>query len=239
MSAQFDCSDARQRASGLSRSADALTAGRLVVLPTDTVYGLAADAFSPEAVAALLVAKGRGRDMPPAVLVPGPLTLDALAASVQSAVRDLVEAFWPGPLTVVCRAQPSLDWDLGDTHGTVAVRMPLHPVSLELLARTGPLAVSSANLSGSPAATTVERAREQLGDAVSVYLDGGPSPRAALASTIVDGTGTRLRVLRDGALPLQQLREVVPDLLDETGAGPDGTAEQPHGTGEQRAGPAA
>jgi tRNA threonylcarbamoyl adenosine modification protein (Sua5/YciO/YrdC/YwlC family) len=131
-------------------------------------------------------------------------------------------------LTVVCRAQPSLDWDLGDTHGTVAVRMPLHPVSLELLALTGPLAVSSANLSGSPAATTVEDARGQLGDSVSVYLDGGPSPES-LASTIVDGTGSRLRMLRAGALPVQRLREVVPDLLDEAGAGPDGTGEHPGG----------
>lgn len=213
MSAQYSCDDPAERADGLTRASDALSGGRLVVLPTDTVYGIAADAFSPEAVAALLAAKGRGRDMPPPVLVPAPLTLDALASSVHPGVRELVQAYWPGPLTVVCHAQPSLDWDLGETSGTVAVRMPLHPVALELLARTGPLAVSSANRSGQPAATTVEQAREQLGTSVSVYLDGGPSS-LQLPSSIVDGTGPRLRLLRAGAVTLAELREVVPDLLD-------------------------
>ena len=131
--------------------------GELVVLPTDTVYGIGADAFDPDAVRRLLAAKGRGRDMPPPVLVSAPTTLDALAVGVPSYARALIDELWPGPLTLVCRQQPSLQWDLGDTRGTVAVRMPDHAVALELLARTGPLAVSSANRTGLPAATTPTR----------------------------------------------------------------------------------
>jgi len=178
------------------------------VLPTDTVYGIGADAFAPAAVAALLAAKGRGRQMPPPVLVPAVATVDGLCAQVPEAARRLMEAFWPGALTIICRAQPSLAWDLGETGGTVAVRMPNHPAALALLRRTGPLAVSSANRTGAPAAMTAEEARDQLGDAVALYLDGG---RAAggVASTIVDATGARLRVVRAGALDLTTLRSVV------------------------------
>src|SRR6478609_10656942 len=145
-------------------------------LAADAVYGVGADAFDRRAVAAVLAAKGRGRDVPPPVLVPNPRTLDGLATEVSDAARELVAAFWPGPLTLVCRAVPSLDWDLGDTNGTVALRMPLHRVALAVLELTGPMAVTSANRTGEPAATTVEEAVDQLGDAVSVYLDGGPSP---------------------------------------------------------------
>jgi tRNA threonylcarbamoyl adenosine modification protein (Sua5/YciO/YrdC/YwlC family) len=185
--------------------------GELVVLPTDTVYGLGVDAFSPQAVAALLRAKGRSRDMPVPVLVGSPRTLDGIATRLSSQARDLVEAFWPGGLTVVCHQQPSLAWDLGDTRGTVAVRMPLHPVAIELLTAIGPMAVSSANVSGQPPATSVTEARDQLGDAVAVYLDGGPSGDA-LPSTIVDLTGERPQVLREGAVSLDQLRTVLPDV---------------------------
>ena len=136
------------------------------MLPTDTVYGIGADAFDPDAVKALLEAKGRGREMPPPVLISSATTLDALATDVPGYVRALVEAFWPGPLTLVCTQQASLQWDLGDTRGTVAVRMPDHEVALELLERTGPMAVSSANLTGQPAATDAEQAEEMLGDSV-------------------------------------------------------------------------
>jgi L-threonylcarbamoyladenylate synthase len=214
VSSLYDCGDPDARATGLRHAADALRRGELVVLPTDTVYGVAADAFSPEAVAALLAAKGRGRAAPPPVLVPDVRTLDGLAVEVPDVARTLVEAFWPGPLTVVCWAQPSLRWDLGDTGGTVAVRMPQHDVALELLAETGPLAVSSANRTGQPPATTAEAARDQLGEAVVAYLDGGATAGSA-PSTIVDATGPRLRVLRSGALDVEALRSVVPEVVDE------------------------
>jgi len=221
----FPCDDPKQRERGLAAAHSAVQRGEVVVLPTDTVYGLGADAFSPAAVRKLLAAKGRGRDMPPPVLVPDVRTIDGLASAIPFAVRELVDAFWPGPLTIVCRAQASLNWDLGDTHGTVALRMPLHPVALELLTRTGPMAVSSANLSRRPAATTVADAVEQLGDAVQVYLDGGVSPRG-LPSTIVDASDGGLRVLRVGALSEEELRLAVPKgWREEPEAGTDPDAE--------------
>jgi L-threonylcarbamoyladenylate synthase len=197
----------------LDEAVNAISRGRLVVLPTDTVYGIGADAFVAPAVAALLAAKGRGRQMPPPVLVPDVATLDGLAADVTESARALVQEFWPGGLTVIFRSQPSLAWDLGETAGTVAIRMPDHPAALALLRRTGPLAVSSANVSGSPAALSVEDARRQLGDSVAVYLDGGHSP-GGVASTIVDATGTSLRLVRAGAISLDRLREIAP--VEET-----------------------
>jgi tRNA threonylcarbamoyl adenosine modification protein (Sua5/YciO/YrdC/YwlC family) len=212
VSVRFDCAEESPRRRGLARATSAVQAAELVVVPTDTVYGVGCDAFSAAAVAALLAAKGRGRVMPPPVLVPHARTLDGIATAVSPAVRALVEAFWPGALTVVCHAQPTLNWDLGDTRGTVAVRVPLHPVTLELLEATGPMAVSSANLSGSPAATTCDQAQTMLGEAVAVYLDGGTSP-GGLASTIVDGTGEVPTVLRAGAVSLAELREVVPEMV--------------------------
>lgn len=194
------------------RASDAVEAGRLVVLPTDTVYGLGADAFSPDAVMRLLTAKGRGRDMPVPVLVGSWNGIDGLMTVVPPAVRQLVRAFWPGGLTLVVRHASTLAWDLGDARGTVAVRMPLHPVALELLQRTGPLAVSSANVSGQPPATTAAGAQDQLGEDVAVYLDAGPG--GTVASTIVDATGEVPRLLRAGAVSLTELRAVVPDVQE-------------------------
>lgn len=202
----FDTGDPEQLSEGLEAAVRALRAGELVVLPTDTVYGVAADAFEASSVARLLEAKGRGREMPPPVLISAATTLDALAVGVPDWVRALVEEYWPGALTLVCRQQPSLTWDLGDTLGTVAVRMPRHDVALELLSRSGPTAVTSANLSGQPAATTIEEAHQMLGDSVSVYLDAGPAPDDVQASTILDCTGDTPFVLREGALPLAELR---------------------------------
>jgi tRNA threonylcarbamoyl adenosine modification protein (Sua5/YciO/YrdC/YwlC family) len=205
---RFSTADPTEREAGIAAAALAVQRGQLVVLPTDTVYGIGTDAFSPDAVRRLLAAKGRGRDMPPPVLVSAATTLDALAVGVPSYARALVEALWPGPLTLVCRQQPSLQWDLGDTRGTVAVRMPDHEVAIELLARTGPMAVSSANKSGLPAATDADAAESMLGDAVEVLLDAGESA-GEVPSTIVDVTGETGRVLRLGAVSLERLNEIV------------------------------
>jgi L-threonylcarbamoyladenylate synthase len=205
---RFDMSVASERSVGLDFATTNVGNGELVVLPTDTVYGLGTDAFNIDAVAALLAAKGRGRDMPVPVLVGSPRTLDGIATDLSDDARALVEGFWPGGLTLVAWAAPSLQWDLGDTGGTVAVRMPLHPVALELLAATGPMAVSSANRSGLAAPTTVDEAIEQLGESVSIYLDGGPCGEA-VPSTIVDVTGSVVRVLRVGDVSVEVLREVV------------------------------
>ncbi|MCW2840465.1 MAG: threonylcarbamoyl-AMP synthase [Aeromicrobium sp.] len=201
---KFDCSVDEEYDRGLLAAQAALEEGKLVVLPTDTVYGLAADAFSPRAVQNLLDAKGRGRSMPPPVLIGSPTTLDALAIDIPTWLRSTVEALWPGPLTIICRQQPSLTWDLGETHNTVAVRMPADKRALALLKQTGPLAVSSANTTGLPAAQTVEEAQEMLGGRVAVYLDGGPTA-SDMPSTILDATGTTPRILRQGAIALDVL----------------------------------
>jgi tRNA threonylcarbamoyl adenosine modification protein (Sua5/YciO/YrdC/YwlC family) len=207
MSAWFDTTDDAQRAQGIAAAVSAILSGELVVLPTDTVYGLGADAFSPTAVTRLLAAKGRGRDMPPPVLVGTVRAAVALVEDLGSDGQRLIDEFWPGGLTLVCRAARTLSWDLGETKGTVAIRMPEDAVALDLLRETGPMAVSSANLSGSPSAMTAVEARDQLGEAVSVYLDGG-TVAGGVASTILDLTGPQPRLLRRGAISLGRLREV-------------------------------
>jgi tRNA threonylcarbamoyl adenosine modification protein (Sua5/YciO/YrdC/YwlC family) len=211
VSTRYDASDEAMLEAGLAAATNAVRAGELVVLPTDTIYGLGADAFDAAAVARLLEAKGRGREMPPPVLVGSAATLDALATNLPNWARVLVDHYWPGPLTIVVRQQASLQWDLGETRGTVAVRMPHDKVALELLARTGPLAVSSANLTGLPPATNADQAAEMLSAHVSVILDGGPTADSQ-ASTIVDCTGDQPRVLRVGAISVEELRGVLAEV---------------------------
>jgi tRNA threonylcarbamoyl adenosine modification protein (Sua5/YciO/YrdC/YwlC family) len=211
VSYRFDCVSPTGRESGIARAVSAVAAGELIVLPTDAVYGLGCDAFSPSAVTLLAAARGAARSLPPPVFIPHARTLDGIATGLGKAVRELVDAFWPGPLTLLCQAQPSLDWDLGDTFGTVSVRMPLHPLALQVLERTGPLAVTAASPSGRPAPTGCEVARDLFGAAVTVYLDAGPLAGDA-RSTIVDVRSDRPRVLRAGAIGLDALLAVVPDL---------------------------
>lgn len=223
MASRFDCSDSADLLAGMRLARAALGRGELVVVPTDTVYGVAADAFSAPAVQRLLDAKGRTRQSPPPVLIPATDTMEALATDIPDEVRSLVAEFWPGGLTVVLRAQPSLDWDLGETRGTVALRMPDSRIALELLQEVGPLAVSSANATGSPAAMDVDEALAMLGDSVSVYLDAGrlaahEGAAESTGSTIVDATGLadggRLRILRHGVIPDAAIERVVgADLL--------------------------
>jgi L-threonylcarbamoyladenylate synthase len=207
MSDRYDCSDPEQRAAGIKAAAEAVRRGEQIVLPTDTVYGIGADAFNPAAVAGLLAAKQRGRDMPPPVLVGTVSAATALVEDLSDIGRNMIEEFWPGGLTLVCRVSRSLTWDLGDTQGTVAVRMPLHQLTLELLKETGPLAVSSANVSGQPSAVTADEAEQQLGDKVAVILDGGPAT-GGVPSTIVDVTGAVPRLLRTGAIGVDKLAMV-------------------------------
>jgi tRNA threonylcarbamoyl adenosine modification protein (Sua5/YciO/YrdC/YwlC family) len=211
MSTTYATSTEEERETAIEAAARAVQRGGLVVLPTDTVYGIGADAFDHAAVQALLDAKGRGREMPPPVLISAATTLAALATNISSYVDALTEAFWPGPLTLVCEQQPSLTWDLGETRGTVAVRMPDHEVALALLERTGPLAVSSANLSGLPAATEAAAAEGMLGESVEVVLDGGPSPKGE-ASTILDVRASQPRLLRLGAVSVDELNDVIQPL---------------------------
>ena len=208
MSPVIDCTTVQGLAQGIDAAAEAVRRGELVVLPTDTVYGIGADAFAADAVAAILAAKGRGREMPPPVLIPNPQTVDGLATHIPRYARDLIAAFWPGPLTLVLYAQSSLMWDLGDTNGTVALRMPQDDTALKLLDEVGPMAVTSANVSGQAPARTVLVAAAQLGSAVSVYLDAGPCP-GTLPSTILDCTGEAPLILRAGALSVGRIQEVL------------------------------
>jgi tRNA threonylcarbamoyl adenosine modification protein (Sua5/YciO/YrdC/YwlC family) len=208
----YDCRDPDQRDQGIAAAVAAARRGDLVVMPTDTLYGLGCDAFKKHAVSSLFRAKGRGRDMPLVVMVGSRKTFDGLAHRVPRSARALIEAFWPGALTIIVPHARSLDWDLGETNGTVAVRMPLHPVALEVLREVGPMAVSSANKTGQPPAVTVAQAQEQLGYSVRIYLDGGPCP-ASVPSTIVDLTGDVPRMVRAGALGVDTLRTVLPDLV--------------------------
>ena len=200
-----------ERDIALNAASLAVQRGQLIVIPTDTVYGIAADAFDADAVTALLAAKGRGREMPPPVLISAATTLDALAIEVPDYARALVKEFWPGPLTVVCKQQASLRWDLGDARGTVAIRMPDHEVTLELLERTGPLAVSSANKTGQLPARDVDAAEEMLGEHVALIVDAGPTLDLD-PSTIVDVTTSPGRVLRRGVLSLEELNAVLEPL---------------------------
>jgi tRNA threonylcarbamoyl adenosine modification protein (Sua5/YciO/YrdC/YwlC family) len=190
---------------------------------------LAANAFSAEAVQKLLNAKGRDRQSPPPVLVANLNMARALVEVLPDAAEKLAETFWPGALTLILRSQPSLEWDLGETKQTVALRVPDHKIALALIEETGPLAVSSANLTGSPAATTAKQAFDYLGDSVEVYLDGGTSPKGE-ASTILDLTGLednyddknvlttigKIKVIRQGALSLAKIQTVVGDLLESS-----------------------
>ena len=223
----YDCSEDTDLLTGMRLAKVGLQRGELVVLPTDTVYGIAANAFDATAVAALLAAKGRGRQSPPPVLIPGAETMPGLATEIPEVANKLAKAFWPGALTIILKAQPSLRWDLGETKGTVALRVPDHKIALALLAETGPLAVSSANLTGEPAATTCEQAAAYLGKSVSVYLNAGTSPKGE-ASTILDLTGLvdqvvdgavqttgKIRIVRQGALTRDQIALIAGDLLGE------------------------
>lgn len=208
MTEVFDCADAAQRAAGIAAAIDAVRGGRLAVLPTDTVYGVGADAFNVAGVTALLAAKRRGRDMPVGVLVGSWHSIDGLALVVPDTARELIRAFWPGALSVIVNQAPSLHWDLGDARGTVMVRMPLHPVALEVLTAVGPMAVSSANISGGAPAVDAAAARRQLGETVEVYLDAGAAEQGE-ASTIVDLTGPAPRIVRTGPVSAEQVGAVL------------------------------
>ncbi|AGL20583.1 translation factor SUA5 [Actinoplanes sp. N902-109] len=208
----YDCRTVAERDRGIAAAVEAVKSGELVVMPTDTVYGVGAEAFTPHAVSALQTARGVDRRVAPPVLVGSRHTLDGLVYSLPKAARELADAFWPGALTIIVEHSPSLQWDLGETGGRVAVRMPLHPVALEVLREIGPMAVTTANKVGQAAPLTAEEARDQLEYSVRIYLEAGVAHDPA-PSTVVDVTGDVPRVLRDGAVPYEKLRDVVPDML--------------------------
>ncbi|MBN2176721.1 MAG: threonylcarbamoyl-AMP synthase [Demequinaceae bacterium] len=201
----------------LDAAAKAVAGGEAVILPTDTVYGIGCSVFSPSAVSAILAAKGRDRDAPPPVLIPSVASLGKVAYT-GGLGRVLMNAFWPGPLTIIVESLPQISAILG-TNGTVAVRVPGHPTARALLERTGPMAVTSANLTGETPAVTAEEAERSLGAHATMVLDGGRCP-IGQASTIVDATGPLIRVVRFGAIGKVALEGVVGEdgLVADTGA---------------------
>ncbi|TLP94981.1 threonylcarbamoyl-AMP synthase [Nesterenkonia salmonea] len=212
MSQTYDVTEIPAREAGIAAARSALSRGEPVVLPTDTVYGIGVDAFNPQAVAVLLAAKGRNRTMPPPVLIGRAEVMEALATDIPESARELAATFWPGALTLILQAQPSLAWDLGETRGTVALRMPADEVALDLLGAVGPMAVSSANRTGAPAATTAAAAQAMLSESVAVYLNDGERAHQQ-ASTIVDCTTGSPTVVRQGAIPLHELQAVVAEVV--------------------------
>lgn len=212
---RYDCRTLAERDQGIAAAAEAVKSGQLVVLPTGTMYGVGANAFDADAVAELRRLKDHGRDVASPVMVGSQQTLDGLVLSLPQAARELVEAFWPGELSIIVEHAPSLAWDIGDTDGTFLVRQPLHPVALELLRETGPMVVVGAALAGQDPPTTAEQAQEQLGSAVAVYLEAGPHGEPA-PSTIVDCAEDPPMLLRAGALSYETLRSVVPELAENT-----------------------
>lgn len=199
----------------------AVKSSELIVMPTDTVYGIASVPFDPAAVSRLQNAKGRGEDFPPPVLVAGPQALDSLLerpavfgapAPQYEAAGKLARAFWPGPLTIIARANPKLGWNLGKTGGTIALRQPNHPVALQILAKTGPLAVTSANKHAAPPATNISAATAYFWDKVAVYVDAGDSasgrPSTIVNLNALDEKG-RPELVRSGEIPLEEIERVL------------------------------
>ncbi|MEX0952545.1 MAG: L-threonylcarbamoyladenylate synthase [Nitriliruptoraceae bacterium] len=205
------------RASGIDRAVAALRGGQIVALPTDTVYGVAADAFSREGTRRIFEAKQRAWDVPLPILVRTPKQLVGICPRVPESAERLMAAYWPGALTLVITEQPGLSWNIGNSQRTVAVRMPLDDVALAVIRAVGPLAVTSANVSGRPPATTAAEAAEQLGEHVSVVLDDGERTGGA-PSTIVDLTRDEPEILRAGDLDPDDVLAVARGELDPIAA---------------------
>jgi L-threonylcarbamoyladenylate synthase len=203
--------DARLETS-IARAAELLGAGELVALPTDTVYGVAAVASQPGAVARLYVAKGRPPEKAIPILLADAHDLDAIAAKVSDLVRRLIARFWPGGLTLILPKGDAVPPEVSPT-STVAVRLPDLPLTRQIIATVGaPLAVTSANRSGQLSPRTGSEVMAQLGGRIAAVVDGGPSP-GGVPSTILDCTTTPPRVLRAGAVPIETLREFTPVAL--------------------------
>lgn len=214
MTLRFDCTDDAERARGITAAVASIKRGDLVVLPTESVYAVATDGFSARGARAVREAKGQSAATPLPIMIANITTVPGIAFNPSIAAMDLMHGFWPGALTVLVTPQPSLAWD-HPAGAPLAVRIPLHPVTLEILRATGPMIVTGANAVGGAAALTVDDALEVLGETATIALDAGPlgaDPMLSLPSTVVDATGEVPVLLREGAITLEQLRSVVPGM---------------------------
>ncbi len=179
----------------------------LVIFPTDTIYGVAANAFSRNGIKKIYLAKERPTDKALPILIGDLDQLGPLVGKVSDSVQKMAAAFWPGALTLILPKSGAVPTELSP-YPTVGIRMPDHDVTRDLLRRSGPLATTSANLSGGPNPTSAEEAAAQLGQRVDLILDGGPTPGAA-ASTVVDASGPNLKMLREGPITLNALERLM------------------------------
>ena len=202
----------RERA--ISAASSAVKRGDLVLLPSESAYALVAVPFSSRGVAALRAAKGYAHDSPLSLMVPSAGTVAGIASGVTAPVNALMQAFWPGALTLLLRPQPTLAWDL-PADLPIAVRMPLHPVMLAVLERCGPLVVSTANAPGHPAPATVAEASAQLGECAALAVDAGELEVTQLPSTVLDMSGLDPTVVRQGSLSIAQLQQVAPGIPNQ------------------------
>lgn len=198
----------------ITRAAGVLKRGGQVVFPTEHSYAIAVDAFNVGAVAELNALRGAPAGTALSVMVGSPRTLSGIAREIPPVGDLLVAALWPGLLTLVLPTSLGLAWDLGDAGalGTVAVRMPLHPLAIEILRATGPLAVTVAALVGEPTPLEVGQITEAIVDSVELILDVGPLS-LGLPSTMIDLTTEPPTLLREGAYTRDQLRAIAPDLV--------------------------
>ncbi len=214
MTLRFDCAVDTERARGITAAVAAIKRGELVVLPTESVYAVATDGFSARGARAVREAKGQSPTTPLPIMIASVTTIPGIAFNPSIAAMDLMHGFWPGALTVLVTPQPSLAWD-HPAGAPLAVRIPLHPLTLEILRITGPLIVTGANAAGASAALTADDALDALGESASIVLDSGPlgtDPSLALVSTVVDATGEVPVLVRAGAVSLELLRSVVPSI---------------------------
>jgi L-threonylcarbamoyladenylate synthase len=209
-------------AAGIKRAAELLRAGELVAFPTETVYGLGADASNPVAVAKIFAAKGRPADHPLIVHLPGDDHLERWAREIPDAAFEVAEAFWPGPLTLILKRQPGVLDAVTGGQDTVGLRVPGHPLALELLREfDGGVAAPSANSFGRISPTTAAHVREDLGAAVALVLDGGPCP-VGIESTILDLSGARPAILRPGMVGVEAIAQILGEMpvVGASGAAP-------------------
>ncbi len=213
----LDPTTLRRRAEAVSRAITACKRGDVICLPTESVYALATDIFQTRGTQAIRAAKGQVPQTPLPVMVPNAATTNGIARAAGIEASRLMEAFWPGLLTLLLPAQPTLAWD-NPSAAPVAVRMPVHPVALEVLVGTGPLAVTSANRVGMAAPVTLDQVQLAMGDEIFLGLDAGPVPDPdGLPSTVVDCTGAVPQLVRAGAIHTEALLSICPNLLSADG----------------------
>jgi tRNA threonylcarbamoyl adenosine modification protein (Sua5/YciO/YrdC/YwlC family) len=207
--------DTEQDLLAINEVIQVVKSGQLAVIPTDTSYAVIADAFHPGAIALMRLAKRQTPEIPIPVAT-ATIEMANGVANFSNLATDLVNVFWPGPLTLLTRSQASLSWPICDHRTALSIRVPDYEKAKQILSAIGPVAMTGAQLAGQSSVQNVELALSALGDRVAVYLDAGNL--AHNVSTVVDATTSNLRLLRQGSITLEQIRQINPNVIDATGA---------------------